>query len=105
MMQPFDDSLTTFLIDCRESALDELSSNEQYSDLTARQSILIARIESLLSQEGKDIFEQYREVTEAIKSRVSNQTLLCGLTTQNNILKRFDCSTPEYRSFANTLLG
>jgi len=104
-MQLFNNSLSTFLIECRESALDELKQDERYGEWTRKRGEIVTQIEALLTPEGITLFEEYQEIMTAVMSLEYNRTLVCGLTTQNSILKRFDSSSPEFSSFLATFLN
>ena len=104
-MQSFDDSLSAFLVDCRESALNELKQDKRYQERSIKQEDLLAQIKTLLTPEGNMLFEEYRENATALLSLEYNRTLLCGLTTQNDLLKRFDSNSPEHQAFVTKFLN
>jgi len=103
-MQSFDNSLSSFLVECRENALDELKQDERYVERTIKRDELLTQIEAHLTPEGKALFEDYRDIVTAVMSLEYNRTLVCGLTTPNSILKRFDSSSPEFKGFLDTFL-
>ncbi|MCL1843400.1 MAG: hypothetical protein FWF79_06270 [Defluviitaleaceae bacterium] len=104
-MQSFNESLSTFLVECRESALGELKKNAQYVERLKAKDELLTQIEAHLPPEGITLFEEYRDIVTATMSLEYNQTLIFGLTTQNSISKRFDPSSPEFHAFVATFLN
>ena len=104
-MQPFDESLISFLVDYRENALEELKSVEQYDNWKQKQADLLSKLESQLTKETLALFEDYRETSMAILSLEFNKILLCGVAMQANIFRRFDATAPEYQACVSKFLN
>ena len=104
-MQKFNESLTTFLVDCRENALEELKSNKQYNEWKLKQADLLTELEARFTPETREFFEEYKETLSDMMSLEYNKILLCGLTVQTNILRRFDVLSPEYQPFEVEFIG
>ena len=98
-MESFNEYLGNLLTDCRNNALEELRSNERYAERKKIQADLRAKLEALISPEATDLLEEYAEAGVHLNGFEYNAVIVCGLTAQSEIQKRFDASTPEYRAF------
>ena len=98
-MRMFNENLNNFLTECRNGVLDELQSNKRYADRKSRQSELRTKLMSILNPEAQSLLEDYTEVSASVQSMEYSRVLLCGLTMQSALHKRFDTSTPEYQEF------
>ena len=103
-MSAFNESLSGFLVERREAALEELKSDSRYVERSDKLSDVLSRLETCLNPEAKALFEEYAETIIAIKSMEYNKTLLCGLTMQTGILTRFDVNTSECKAFMVSFL-
>ena len=98
-MAMFNENLCNFLTECRNNALDELKTNNQYVEQKKKQSKLFLQLKLIINPETKEIFEEYLEVTSALQSMELNKALLCGLTIQSDIGLHLNTSTLEYQNF------
>ena len=103
-MSAFNEHLSDFLIECRNDAWDGLRTDSRYIEQASKLSELRSKLDSLLSPDDRAILEKYSEALNAIRSMESNTALLCGLTLQTNILRRFDMSAPEYKLLFETFM-
>ena len=98
-MESYNEYLGYFITYCRDNALEELRSNQRYNELRQEEKGLRSELEAIISPKAQELLESFFEATVAVKSMECNRTLLCGLTVQAEIRKRFDASTDEYRAF------
>lgn len=103
-MASFNENLGAFLTECRNNALEELKSNERYADRKRRQSELRSGLEAVISAEAVQLLEDYLEAGLTVQGMEMNKALLCGLTTQSEIRRRFDTSSAEYPAFEEEYL-
>ena len=103
-MQVFNEDFNNFLTECRNDAVKNLEPNERYTERKNRQEKLHTKLISLLNPEIQAVFEEYSEAYGAVQAMEYNAILLCGLTMQSEILKRFDTATAEYKAFAGEYL-
>ena len=101
-MSKFNDGLGSFLLDYRNTALDELKNNPVYDDWLAKRNALQAKIES---QVGAESFEDFTEALLATHSMEMNTALMCGVTFYCEIGKRLDSTSPESKELAKSILG
>jgi len=99
-MASFNENLGNFLTESRNNALEELKSNERYSDRKRKQSNLRSRLEAVISTEAVQLLEEYAETSNAVQGMEFNKILLCGLTTHADIRRRSDAASAEYPAFA-----
>ena len=103
-MASFNENLGAFLTECRNNALVELKSNERYADWKRKQSELRSGLEAAISAEAAQLLEDYLEVGLTVQGMEINKALLCGLTIQSDIRRRFDTSSDEYLEFTEEYL-
>jgi hypothetical protein len=103
-MDSFDEYLGYFLTDCINNALDELRSNARYTEMKQKQTDIISKLEAIISPEARALLDEYSMSVDAINGLEFNRVMLCGLTTAAELRKRFDASTPEYKTFAEEYL-
>jgi len=103
-MDTFSEYFGYFITNCRDNALEELRSNQNYNDLKMTQDDLRTKLEAIISPEAQAVLESFWESAVAVKAMECNRTLLCGLTTSAEIQKRFDASTDEYKAFSKEYL-
>ena len=104
-MSQFNEGLSTFLVECREGALEELKSDTRYADLKTKQADLYTKLEQSLSNEALTIMEEYKEVWGAILSMEYNKTLITGLTIPTSIKRLFDSASAEHAMFASEFIS
>jgi len=93
--------LVTF---CRDNALEELRSNGRYTELKQKEQDLRADLEAVMNSEALALFESYFEASVAVKGMEFNKVLLCGMTAQAEIGKRFDADAGDYKAFETEYL-
>ena len=103
-MESFNEYLGCLLSNCRDDALEELRSDKRYAERKQAQADLRTRLEAVISPEANALLEEYALAAVTLHVMEYNRVLLCGLTAQEEIRKRFDASTPEYRAFIGEYL-
>ena len=93
--------LVTF---CRDNALEELRSNERYIELKQKEKDLRTDLKASMSGEALGLFERYFEAAVAVKGMEFNKVLLCGMTAQAEIGKRFNADADDYKAFETEYL-
>ena len=103
-MESYSEYFGYLITHCRDNALEELRSNQRYMKLREEEKNAVAGLTAIISPEAQTVFEKYLETSVAVKAMECNRTLLCGLTAQVEMRKRFDASTPEYKEFSDEYL-
>ena len=99
-MESLNEYLGSLLTNCRNNALEELRYNKRYAERKQAQTDIRAKLESLISPEASALLEDYAEAGVHLQGIEFNRVMLCGLTTLNELQKRFDASATEYKEFA-----
>ena len=79
------------MTECRNNALETLDSDKHYAERKQSQADIRAKLAALSPS---------AEAAGAVQSMEYSAILLCGLTVQSDIGRRFDAATPEYKAFA-----
>jgi len=103
-METYSEYFGYLISHCRDNALEDLRSNQRYMELKGKENDLRTKLEAVINPEVHAVFEKYAEAATAVKNMECNRTLLCGLTAQAEIQKRFDASTDEYKAFEDEYL-
>ena len=103
-METYSEYFGYLISHCRDNALEELRSNKKYMELKGSENDLRTKLEAVISPEAQAVLDKYAEAATAVKSMECNRTLLCGLTAQAEMRKRFDATTDEYKAFAEEYL-
>jgi hypothetical protein len=103
-MGSFDEYLGYFLTDCRNNALEELRHDKRYTEKKQAQADILSKLEAIISDEAKALLEDYTLSVAVVNGIEFDRVMLCGLSTLNELRKRFDASTPEYEAFAEEYL-
>jgi hypothetical protein len=103
-METFNEYFGYLITHCRDNALEELRSNNNYIELKKSYDDLRVKLEAVISPEARTVFEKFLENAVSVKAMECNRTLLCGLTLSAEIHKRFDIATPEHKAFSDEYL-
>lgn len=103
-MASFSENLDMFLTECRNNALEELKTDEHYSEWKRKQTELRSRLVSSIGAEAAQLFEEYSDAALSVQGIEMNNVMLCGLTVLSDIRQRFDSEAAEYPAFAEKFL-
>jgi hypothetical protein len=95
----FNESLSNFLTECRNGAIEELTSNKRYTGEKNRREDLRSQLAVCLSPEAAALLDDYMGAVYVCVGMEHDKVLLCGLTLTAEMQKRFDPSTPEHKMY------
>ena len=103
-MESFNEYLGYLITNCRDNAIEALRTNKNYAELKKKHDDLRTELEAIISPEAQAVLDKYSETGVSVKAMECNKALLCGLTAQAEMQKRFDASTDEYKAFEGEYL-
>jgi hypothetical protein len=88
-----------FLSQCKNDALKELCSAEEYSKKKNKQKEQRLQLESLISDEANALFIAFIETSIEIQAMEDDKLYMLGITVSSELGKIFHSETPEYKAF------